>query len=358
MQKQRKYLQTIRDSGDHLLELINDILDLSQVEAGKTVLKISEFSISKLVAQSLHALKEKAIAKGVELVQEQRIKQECDRFIADPRRLRQILFNLVGNAIKFTPEGGRVVLRVWVIENPTKTATVRQQGTAPPGSIAVFQIKDTGIGIAEEHRSLLFQKFQQLDSPYRREYGGTGLGLALTKQLVELHGGAIEVNSTVDVGSTFTVFIPIQILLKDESSKFKYEKSNSSLPLHSSSLRGSLVLIEEDEETAMLICDILTAAGLQVVWMIEGSAAVEQIELLQPNAAIVDMRLPGMNGCEIIQQLRHKSATQNLKILALSAEEIPADRIFVATAGANDFLAKPINPQQLLDKIFALMGNG
>lgn len=358
VQKQRKYLQTIRDSGDHLLELINDILDLSQVEAGKTVLKISEFSISKLVAQSLHALKEKAIAKGVELVQEQRIKQECDRFIADPRRLRQILFNLVGNAIKFTPEGGRVVLRVWVIENPTKTATVRQQGTAPPGSIAVFQIKDTGIGIAEEHRSLLFQKFQQLDSPYRREYGGTGLGLALTKQLVELHGGAIEVNSTVDVGSTFTVFIPIQILLKDESSKFKYEKSNSSLPLHSSSLRGSLVLIEEDEETAMLICDILTAAGLQVVWMIEGSAAVEQIELLQPNAAIVDMRLPGMNGCEIIQQLRHKSATQNLKILALSAEEIPADRIFVATAGANDFLAKPINPQQLLDKIFALMGNG
>ncbi|MCZ0905053.1 hybrid sensor histidine kinase/response regulator, partial [Microcoleus sp. HI-ES] len=101
--------------------------------------------------------------------------------------------------------------------------------------------------------------------------------------------GAIEVNSTVDVGSTFTVFIPIQTLTKDESTKFKYEKSNSSLPLHSSSLRGSLVLVEEDEETAMLICDILTVAGLQVVWMIEGSAAVEQIELLQPNAVVVDM---------------------------------------------------------------------
>jgi two-component system, sensor histidine kinase and response regulator len=231
VQKQRKYLQTIRDSGDHLLELINDILDLSQVEAGKAVLRISEFSISKLVSQSLHALKEKASAKGIELVQEQRIKQECDRFIADPRRLRQILFNLVGNAIKFTPEGGRVVLRVWVIEDKTRTPIVRQQGTAPPGSTAIFQIKDTGIGIPEEQRSLLFQKFQQLDSPYRREYGGTGLGLALTKQLVELHGGAIEVKSTVDVGSTFTVFIPIQNVLKDEASKFKYEKSNSSLPL-------------------------------------------------------------------------------------------------------------------------------
>ncbi len=359
--KQRQYLQTIRDSGDHLLELINDILDLSQVEAGKAVLKISEFSISKLASQSLHALKEKALAKGVELVQEQRIKQECDRFIADPRRLRQILFNLLGNAIKFTPEGGRVILRVWVTEDQDRTPTVRQPGTAPAGSTAVFQIKDTGIGIPENQRSLLFQKFQQLDSPYCREYGGTGLGLALTKQLVELHGGAIEVNSTVDVGSTFTVFIPIQTKSKDESTKFKYEKSNSSLPLHSASLRGSIVLVEEDEETAMLICDILTAAGLQVVWMIEGSAAVVQIELLQPNAVIVDMRLPGMNGCEIIQQLRQKPATKNIRILALSAKEIPIDQISFVTAGANDCLAKPIHPEQLLDKILSLMvgiGNG
>ncbi|MEG3860766.1 hybrid sensor histidine kinase/response regulator [Microcoleus sp. herbarium12] len=356
--KQRQYLQTIRDSGDHLLELINDILDLSQVEAGKAVLKISEFSISKLASQSLHALKEKAVAKGVELIQEQRIKQECDRFTADPRRLRQILFNLLGNAIKFTPEGGQVILRVWITEDKNRTPAVRQPGTAPPGSTAVFQIKDTGIGIPENQRSLLFQKFQQLDSPYRREYGGTGLGLALTKQLVELHGGAIEVNSTVDVGSTFTVFIPIQTQSKDESTKFKYEKSNSSLPLHSSSLRGSLVLVEEDEETAMLICDILTAAGMQVVWMIEGSAAVEQIELLQPNAVIVDMRLPGMNGCEIIQQLRQKPATKNLKILALSANEIAVDQISFVTAGANDCLAKPIHPEQLLDKILSLMAAG
>jgi two-component system, sensor histidine kinase and response regulator len=123
-------------------------------------------------------------------------------------------------------------------------------------------------------------------------------------------------------------------------------------------LRGSIVLIEEDEETAMLICDILTAAGLQVVWMIEGSAAVEQIELLQPNAVIVDMRLPGMNGGEIIQQLRQKNETQNLKILAVTANEISENQMSVETGGANDCLAKPIQPQQLLDKIIALMGNG
>lgn len=356
--KQRQYLQTIRDSGDHLLELINDILDLSQVEAGKAVLKISEFSLSKLASQSLHALKEKAVAKGVELVQEQRINQESDLFTADPRRLRQILFNLLGNAIKFTPEGGRVILRIWVTEDNKRTPIVRVPGTTSPGRIAVFQIKDTGIGISENQRYLLFQKFQQLDSPYCREYGGTGLGLALTKQLVELHGGAIEVESTVDVGSTFTVFIPLQNLTKEEYSKLKHEKLNSSLPLHSSSLRGSLVLIEEEEETAMEICDILTAAGLQVVWMIEGSGAVEQIELLQPNAVIIDMRLPGMNGGEIIQKLRQKPVTENIKILALTAEKIPAIEMYLVTAGANDCLVKPIKPQQLLEKVVGLMANG
>lgn len=356
--KQRQYLQTIRDSGEHLLELINDILDLSQVEAGKAILKISEFSLSKLASHSLHTLKEKAVAKGIELVQQQRINQEWDLFTADPRRLKQILFNLLGNAIKFTPEGGRVILRIWVTEDNKRTPIVQVPGTTSPGRIAVFQIIDTGIGIREDQRSLLFQKFQQLDSPYRREYGGTGLGLALTKQLVELHGGAIEVESTVDVGSTFTVFIPIQNLNKEEYSKLKHEKLNSSLPLHSSSLRGSLVLIEEEEETAMEICDILTAAGLQVVWMIEGSGAVEQIELLQPNAVIIDMRLPGMNGGEIIQKLRQKSETKNMKILALTAKQIPHSDIYLVTAGANDCLVKPIKPQQLLDKVVALIANG
>jgi two-component system, sensor histidine kinase and response regulator len=119
----------------------------------------------------------------------------------------------------------------------------------------------------------------------------------------------------------------------------------------------SLHAFKEKEETALVICDLLTAAGLQVVWMIEGSAAVEQIELLQPNAVIFDMQLPGMNGGEIIQELRQKPATKNLIILALTANEISADQISVATGGANDCLAKPIHPQQL-DKIIALMANG
>ncbi|GAB1541880.1 hypothetical protein NUACC21_45530 [Scytonema sp. NUACC21] len=191
--RQRDYLQTIHDSGEHLLEMINDILELSQIEAGKAVLNISEFSLLNIAESTVNGLKEKAITKRVNLKLESQINLQCDRFTADARRVQQILWNLLTNAVKFTPEGGNVTLCIWVEDDN-----------------AVFQVEDTGIGIPEDQLSLLFEKFHQLDTPYRRRYGGTGLGLALTKQLVELHRGRIEVESTVGVGSVFTVWIPAQ----------------------------------------------------------------------------------------------------------------------------------------------------
>ncbi|WP_026735414.1 GAF domain-containing sensor histidine kinase [Fischerella sp. PCC 9605] len=192
-QRQREYLQTIHDSGEHLLEMINDILELSQIEAGKAVLNITEFSLADIAKKTVASLLEKATSQQVNLKLDLLIDQQRDRFSADVRRVEQILWNLLTNAIKFTPEGGNVTLRLWV-EDDT----------------AVFQIEDTGIGIPQEQLPLLFEKFHQLDTPYRRRYEGTGLGLALTKQLVELHRGRIEVESTVGVGSVFTVWLPIQ----------------------------------------------------------------------------------------------------------------------------------------------------
>jgi signal transduction histidine kinase len=193
--RQRDYLQTIHDSGEHLLEMINDILDLSQIEAGKTVLNISEFSLIKTAENTLELLLDKAKNEKVNLRLDLQINPTRDRFSADADRVEQILWNLLTNAIKFTPEEGTVTLRLWV-EDDT----------------AIFQVEDTGIGIPEEQLPLLFEKFQQLDTPYRRRYEGTGLGLALTKQLVELHRGRIEVESTVGIGSIFTVWIPTQPL--------------------------------------------------------------------------------------------------------------------------------------------------
>lgn len=189
-ERQRQYLQIIHDNGEQLLSLINDILELSQIEAGKAALNISSFSLAALAEASIRSFSEKARRKTVNLTLDLKIKPAF-HLNADPRRVGQILWNLLSNAIKFTPEGGMVVLRIWNEKDN-----------------AVLQVEDTGIGIREEQLPLLFEKFQQLDTPLRRRYEGTGLGLALTKQLVELHRGRIEVESTVGVGSIFTVWLP------------------------------------------------------------------------------------------------------------------------------------------------------
>lgn len=193
-QKQQDYLQTIQERGEHLLALINDILDLSEVESGRMFLQIQRFSLAELAEQTIQLLQEKADSKQVALILEL-LPDRAQNFAfqADPQRVQQICLNLLSNAIKFTPAQGRVIMRVRV-----------------SGDTAILQVEDTGIGIPNHQRSFLFQKFQQLDASYHRKYEGTGLGLALTKQLVDLHGGSIEVDSTVGVGSKFTVFLPMQ----------------------------------------------------------------------------------------------------------------------------------------------------
>lgn len=337
-QKQRDYLQSIHDNGEHLLELINDILELSQLEAGKTVLNISEFSLSQLAHQEITNLRPKANQRGVELAIAVKLDAKQDRFLADDRRVRQILYNLLTNGIKFTPQGGRIILRVW-----------------REGNRAVLQVEDTGIGIPEHQRHLLFQKFQQLDSSYHRQYEGTGLGLALTKQLVELHSGRIEVNSTVGVGSIFTVWLPKQqypISQKSESQLSSvYPKEGTLINLNFPA--GRIVVIENHEETATLICEILTAAGFQVVWLLEPSTAMQQIEILQPLIVILDLQISGTNGKEIVEQIRNLPAMQDVKIIALT-NKISSDGLVL---GANNYLIKPILPQSLLHKIQLLMAN-
>ncbi len=333
--KQRRYLKTIQESGEHLLELINDILDLSQVEAGKAVLNIDEFSLSKLTHQTLRTLQEKAFHQKITLEIDFQAGPEGDRFCADQRRVKQILFNLLGNAIKFTPEGGQVTLRVWRDQN-----------------LAIFQIEDTGIGIPEEQFPLLFQKFQQLETPYHRNYEGTGLGLALTKQLVELHGGRIDVESVVGEGSCFTVWLPTQQIGPAASAKGTVTtRRNSPKP------QGSIVLVEDNEENAIPICEILTAAGFHVVWLINSSTAVEQIKLLQPKAVIIDWLLLGMDGCEIIYCLRQSPVTQQIKVLALTTPTGSQHQEYELNCTADDYLPQPIEPTQLLQKVTALMAD-
>lgn len=332
LQKQQEYLQAIQGRGEHLLALINDILDLSQVETGKTILDLREFSLFELAQHTLDLLKEKADRGGIQLHLDWRIAAiaEIDLLKADYHRVKQILVNLLSNAIKFTQEGGSVTLRIWLNDDT-----------------AILQIEDTGIGIPEHQIPLLFQKFQQLDASYHRKYEGTGLGLALTKQLVELHGGQIEVTSTVGVGSRFTVHLPTQNPSKSDRPKQKRLAT---------ALHPRILLIESHEETATLICDLLTAANYQVVWTIEGTTARRQIEMLQPVAVIIDSQLPGIDGYQLIRHLRQDLITQNVKVLTLITQADAHTPIQCLEAGANDYLVKPIShPEHLIDKVTALV---
>jgi two-component system sensor histidine kinase/response regulator len=337
-EQQRRYLKTIHDSGKKLLEMINDILDLSEVEAGKTVLQIREFSLSKLVKQSLKAFQEKAEHHEIELTSELQVKRDQNRFTGDEVRIRKIIFNLLENAIKFTPRGGRVTLKLRVDNN-----------------IAILKIEDTGIGIPDDKKPLLFEKFQQLYSTYDRQYEGTGLGLALTKQLVELHGGVIHVESKVGIGSIFTVYLPALPLMSHNPGEMTASSFKTSLPsVYFNSPHRKCVLIERDEETATLICDLLTAAGYQVVWLTEGFTAVKQIELLQPDAVIIDLNLPGQFSHEILNQLHHQPQTQSIKILALTYESCLLESKLNPAFKYYDCLVKPIQPDELLNKMITL----
>lgn len=336
--KQREYIQTIYNSGEHLMELINDLLDLSQIESGTTALSLSDFSLSQLAHQMFRMMVDRATVNGVHLGLDLQIDRHEDRLYADRDRLRQILFNLLSNAIKFTATGGQAILRIYRTSES-----------------AVFEVADTGIGIPKEQRSILFETFRQLESTYTRQYGGTGLGLALTKQLVELHGGTIEVESQVGVGSTFTVRLPLQAPLLDAEDAEGEDAPPQAELLPSTSPKGHVVLIADREEESTLICDLLTAAGYHAIWMLEGSTALKQIELLQPIAAIVDRQLSSMDGCELTSILRQLPNTQSLKILLMTEAGNPEILQRCRESGANECLPRPIEPEQLLDTIVELL---
>jgi two-component system sensor histidine kinase/response regulator len=312
------------------LDVINDILEVAKNEAGRTVLEINDFSLSNLARSSLESFRQEAQVKGVDLRINLRLSESEDSFRADPRRIRQVLANLLSNAVKFTDANGRVSLRVW--RDPQN---------------AMFQVEDTGIGIPEAQQAVLFETFKQLEAARQRQYPGAGLGLALTKQLVELHNGSIQVVSTPGKGSMFTVRIPLQ------------PPDGLSNQLQSvEPITGRIILLEDDESSASLICDLLTAANYQVIWVIEGSRIVHQVEILQPVAIILNHHLVSGNSQYIVDDLKRYVATSGIKVISLmdagdmGNEGGPSSG--QSMDGFDDYLVKPINPPTLLSKIQSL----
>ena len=332
IEKQQLYLKMIQDSGKKLMELINGIIELSQLESGKSALNFQVFSILNLAQNVLKELEPIACNKDVNLKLDFQINSDKNKLYADRDRLQQILFHLLGNGIKFTPDQGTVVLRIWEENNQI-----------------VFQVEDTGVGIAKEQFPFLFEAFKQVESTRQRTYEGSGLGLALTKQLVELHNGRIQVESIKGKGSAFTIFIPIQ-------SPDQQKTILSSSPQESQLLlNAGIVVLERNEEIATLICELLTAAGYQVIWLIDSSTAIKQIELLQPGILLVDQDFDDFR--YLGKTLKNSRKIKSLKVILLSEEISSAEWETFAESGIDDFLIKPLQPDIILQKLSTFTSN-
>ena len=327
-EKQQQYLHLIQQNGKHLLSLINNILEFSDVESGKHLLNIEQISLSDIAQQSLQMLYETAKAKDIALSSDIKIRIEQEYFYADRLRLKEILFNLLSNGIKFTPEGGEVILRVW-----------REKRRV------IFQIEDTGIGIAPEETPLLFEKFKQLENYRHRVHGGAGLGLALTKKLVELHGGTIEVESALGKGSLFTVSFPLKNPFQP------YPNSKSAIVAPESANSKTIMLITQDEESAIFICQLLNTIQYQVVWLVDFAMAINQIELLQPSIVIVDRDSSPQGIDELTEIIQKRSSVDNISFMLLCDRLDNEQWQQFLQNGVDDYLTKSMNPMGIVNKI-------
>ncbi|MDO9628577.1 MAG: response regulator [Acholeplasmataceae bacterium] len=325
--EQKEYLDRINDASKHLLGIVNDILDLSKIEAGKMVLEERAFSLDKLINEVRSLVSEIVKAKKLYIDIE---KIDCPEvLIGDASRIRQILINLLSNAVKFTDTGG-ISLVIFMEEKHDQNVRMG------------FKVKDTGIGMTEEQQKRLFQEFEQADSSTTRLYGGTGLGLSISKKLSELMNGTLTVESRLNEGSEFILSIPL--IVDEQESTLKsihLEDSNESKPK-----TGSKILVAEDNFLSQKLAHrILTNMGMVVAVANNGKVAVDLVKSNIYDLIILDIQMPIMDGIEATKQIR--AFNQETPILALTANAFSEDRALCLEAGMNDYISKPIDPKSL-----------
>jgi PAS domain S-box-containing protein len=354
--KQRGFISDIYGSGNHLLALINDILDLSKVEAGKMSLDLDVVEGSSLFSNSMSIIREKAAARRIRLHLD--ATDALGAIAVDARKVKQIVYNLLSNALKFTPEGGRVTMRTAVVG---RSEVGRQRAKWPQRKLQKpvvdseqfleFSVSDTGIGIDELGMQRLFRPFSQIDSGLSRKFEGTGLGLAMVKLLAELHGGTAAVESAVGQGSCFTVWLPLRLDVTSAVESVPPHVDVSPPPLDRKALRTALVL-DDDPKSAELIALLLQTEGFVALHAGSAEAALTMAEHHPPDLITVDIMLPLMDGWEFIERLRHRPALASVPLVIVS---IVADRHRGFALGAAAVLQKPVSRQQLFD---ALAGAG
>ncbi len=328
--EQREYLQSVRASGEALLALLNDLLDLSKIEAGALALNPAEFELKECLLDATRPVMVAIHAKNIDF----HIKVDENvpsSLIGDSMRLRQVLINLLGNAEKFT-ESGSIIVHIKVKESTEKEA------------ILLFSVSDTGIGIAEAHQEIIFEVFRQADTGTTRKYGGTGLGLAISRQLVELMGGNIWVESSEGRGSTFYF-----------TGYFGIPPKRTEMPSqHDSGL--NILLVEDNPVNQKLAEALLRRQHHKVTIAANGRIAVDLFQQQEFQLVLMDVQMPEMDGLEAtrrIREIEQKRGEGHIHIIAMTAFDQEGDRAKCRDAGMDNFLSKPIDARLLSAAIAA-----
>jgi signal transduction histidine kinase/CheY-like chemotaxis protein len=363
--QQRDYIEAAKESAEALLVVVNDILEFARVEAGRLELRVQAFRIRDLMRRTTTLLAVRADPEKLNISWE--VDEDVPEVvIADMGRVRQVLINLVGNAIKFTPSG-EIVARVSLARDQQAPASAVLQAdaaskygastsaasrTRAPRTVSlVLEVRDTGVGIAEDQQQRIFEEFEQVDGSTQRMFGGTGLGLSISRGLVALMGGRIELESRLNVGSTFRVILPVAVgseadLVLDDSSCVALAGAESD----EEDLHGLRVLVVDDNLTnQVLIRGLLLRHGCEVTISDRGEAALERIATGQFDLVFLDVEMPGMDGFETARRIRRQErGIDHIPIYALTAHAEPDCAANCLAAGMDGFLTKPLQMPEVL----------
>jgi CheY-like chemotaxis protein len=328
--KQKEYLQAIKMSGDALIVLINDILDLAKVDAGKMVFEQTPFKMASSIAAMIHLFEPKIREKNLELIKQYDPKIP-EVLLGDPVRLHQIILNLLSNAVKFT-NNGKIKVSIRLVKEDEHSATIG------------FEVLDTGIGITENKLTKIFDNFQQASSGTSRLYGGTGLGLAIVKQLVEAQDGTISVQSKINVGSTFGFELTF---LKTNANA----ESEAELLEMDPEIKNIKVLVVEDIAlNQLLMRTLLDEFGFGCDIASNGKIAIEKLKANSFDIVLMDLQMPEMNGFEATDFIRN-TLNSTIPIIALTADVTTVDLEKCRAVGMDDYIAKPVDEKVLYNKI-------
>lgn len=343
---QRESLATVKSCSKTLMEILNDILDFSKIEAGKLSIESEPFNLNDFFGEIIKIAQLQSVTKKITFISNINLQGHNGRLIGDPLRIRQVIFNLINNAFKFTPYEGGVTL----------FATL--QRISPEFSQLEVAVIDTGIGIPLQKQAQIFESFTQADTSTTRKYGGTGLGLTISKRLIEMMGGEIQVRSTESVGSCFRFEL---ILLNDQSPELEVKESvnnptsESQIPEHSL-MNLSILVAEDTPVNQKLIMRLLEKLGVKASLAIDGIEAIKSLENEKFDLILMDLQMPNLGGIEATKQIRASQLNYaNIPIVALTAHAMPQDKDYCKEAGMNGYISKPIYKADLIAEIVRVL---